>query len=115
MTDPQTVGRVFRPGNGVEKPDVTLSIVSYGTRDLLRDCLRSIATLDRRVTVQTVVVDNASNDGSADMVAAEFPWVDLIRNDTNRYFAPAHNQAFRLARGRYVGILNSDTRLFPDT
>jgi hypothetical protein len=96
-------------------PDVTLSIVSYGTRDLLRACLDSIAALEPGVAVQTVVVDNGSTDGSADMVARDFPWVELIRNPTNRYFAPAHNQAFAVARGRYVGILNSDTRLFPDT
>ena len=97
------------------RPDVTLSIVSYGTRELLRACLESIAALDKGITVQTVVVDNGSTDGSPEMVAAEFPWVELIRNHTNRYFAPAHNQAFAIARGRYVGILNSDTRLFPDT
>lgn len=97
------------------RTDVTLSVVSYGTKDLLRACLQSIAELDPAVSVQTVVVDNGSPDGSAEMVAAEFPWVELIRNETNRYFAPAHNQAFAVARGRYVGILNSDTRLFPDT
>lgn len=95
--------------------DVTLSIVSYGTKDLLRACLRSIAALHPSVTVQTVVVDNGSTDGSPEMVAAEFPWVTLIRNPVNRYFAPAHNQAFAVARGRYVGILNSDTVLYPDT
>jgi GT2 family glycosyltransferase len=96
-------------------PDVTLTIVSYNTGDLLRLCLASIATIDPGLTVQTVVVDNASADGSADMVAGEFPWVELVRNPINRYFAPAHNQAFPLARGRYVGILNPDTQLFPDT
>jgi GT2 family glycosyltransferase len=96
-------------------PDVSLSIVSYGTRDLLRDCLSSIAATAPGATVQTIVVDNGSTDGSADMVAREFPWVELIRNNTNRYFAPGHNQAFRRARGRYVGILNSDTVLLPDT
>jgi len=96
-------------------PDVTLSIVSYGTKDLLRACLASIAATASGVDVQTIVVDNGSTDGSADMVAQEFPWVELIRNETNRYFAPAHNQAFQRARGRYVGILNSDTLLLPDT
>jgi len=96
-------------------PGVTLSIVSYGTKDLLRECLRSIAAIEPGVEVQTIVVDNGSSDGSADMVAREFPSVELIRNDTNRYFAPAQNQAFAIARGRYVGILNSDTLLFPDT
>jgi len=97
------------------QPDVTLSIVSFSTRDLLRACLRSIADIPPATTVQTIVVDNGSTDGSADMVAHEFPWVELIRNETNRYFAPAHNQAFARARGRYVGILNSDTVLLPDT
>jgi GT2 family glycosyltransferase len=96
-------------------PDVTLSIVSFGTRDLLRACLRSIGALDPSITIQTVVVDNGSTDGSPEMVASEFSWVELIRNSRNRYFAAAHNQAFALARGRYVGILNSDTVLYPDT
>jgi GT2 family glycosyltransferase len=96
-------------------PDVSLSIVSYGTRELLRACLRSIAAIAPGLRVQTIVVDNGSTDGSPEMVAQEFPWVELIRNPSNRYFAPAHNQAFALARGRYVGILNSDTLLFPDT
>jgi len=97
------------------QPDVTLSIVSFGTRDLLRECLASIAAIQPGVTVQTIVVDNGSTDGSADMVAREFPQVELIRNATNRYFATGHNQAFARARGRYVGILNSDTLLLPDT
>lgn len=95
--------------------DVTLTIVSFNTADLLRTCLASIAAIEPGLAVQTIVVDNASSDGSADMVAREFPWVELIRNPTNRYFGPAHNQAFPRARGRYVGILNPDTRLFPDT
>lgn len=96
-------------------PDVTLTIVSYNTADLLRACLASIAAIDPGLSVQTIVIDNASVDGSADMVAREFPWVELVRNSTNRYFAPAHNQAFPRARGRYVGMLNPDTQLFPDT
>ena len=97
------------------QPDVSLSIVSFGTRDLLRACLASIAVIPPSVTVQTIVVDNGSTDGSAEMVAREFPQVELIRNETNRYFATGHNQALARARGRYVGILNSDTLLLPDT
>jgi GT2 family glycosyltransferase len=97
-------------------PDVTLTIVSFNTADLLRHCLASNRRdRSRAQRPDQSVVDNASSDGSADMVAREFPWVELIRNPTNRYFAPAHNQAFPHARGRYVGILNPDTRLFPDT
>jgi len=96
-------------------PDVTLTIVSFNTVDLLRQCLASIAAIEPGLVVQTIVIDNASSDGSADMVAREFPGVELIRNSTNRYFAPAHNQALPHCKGRYVGMLNPDTRLFPDT
>src|SRR5262245_41009274 len=110
-----TVDPNARTGRDTGTIDATLSIVSFNTRELLRECLQSIAALDRTNEIETIVVDNGSSDGSPDMVAREFPWVRLIRNPTNRYFAPAHNQAFAVARGRYVGSLNSDTVLYPDT
>ena len=109
MRPPDTIA------GAISRPDVTLSIVSFNTVDLLRSCLASIAALDPVTSVQTIVIDNASVDGSADMVAREFPWVELVRNRTNRYFGPAHNQGIQLARGRFVGLLNPDTRLFPET
>ena len=59
--------------------------------------------------VEVLVVDNASSDGSAEMVRAEFPWVRLITNQSNVGFARANNQAIRICAGRYVLLLNSDT------
>lgn len=94
-------------------PDVSVVIVSFNTRDLLRECLQ---TLDREaggVSCETIVVDNASRDGSADMVAAEFPAVRLVRSAANLGFAAANNRGFPLATGRYVVLLNSDAFLQP--
>jgi hypothetical protein len=61
--------------------------------------------------VETLVVDNASSDGSAQMVHQQFPWVTLVENETNIGFAPANNQAIRQSIGRYVLLLNPDTEV----
>jgi GT2 family glycosyltransferase len=61
------------------------------------------------VTFETIVVDNASTDGSVNMVQTEFPLVTLIANKNNRGFAAANNQGIRIAKGRYLLLLNSDT------
>ena len=93
--------------------DVSVVIVNYNVRELLRACVRSLEPDLRELRGEVWVVDNASRDGSADMVAAEFPWVKLIRNEHNRGYSTANNQAIRAARGRYVLILNPDTKLPP--
>ena len=63
--------------------------------------------------MDVTVVDNASGDGSAEMVSQEFPWVRLIRNECNTGFGQAHNQAMRSAVGRYFLVLNSDATPMP--
>jgi len=89
--------------------DVSIVIVSWNTRDILRECLRSIYGAAGEVAFEIILVDNNSADGSADMAAEEFPEVRLIRNAENRGFAAGNNQGIAVARGRYVLLLNSDT------
>ena len=89
-------------------PDISIVIVNWNTREMLRDCLRSIVDQTERPH-EIIVVDNASSDGSAEMVSREFPTVILIANDNNRGFAAANNQGMRISRGRYVLLLNPDT------
>lgn len=93
----------------MNKLDVSLVIVNWNTRDILRDCLRSVYEQTRDVGFEVIVVDNASSDGSVEMVRAEFPQIVLISNQENKGFAAANNQGMAIARGRYVLLLNSDT------
>lgn len=95
------------------QPDVSVIVVSFNTRDLLRECLQSLAREAGGVNYETIVVDNASKDGSADMVEREFPEAKLIRSATNLGFAAANNRGFAVAKGRYVVLLNSDAFLQP--
>jgi len=89
--------------------DVSIIIVNWNTRDILRDCLRSVYEQTQAITFKVIIVDNASRDGSAEMVKEEFPQAILIENSQNRGFAAANNQAIKTAGGRYVLLLNSDT------
>jgi GT2 family glycosyltransferase len=91
--------------------DVSVIIVSYNTRDRLRACLRSIEQSLDRPSIEVFVVDNASADGSADMVAQEAPWVMLVRSPVNGGYAYANNIAIKRARGRSLLLLNPDTEL----
>jgi GT2 family glycosyltransferase len=93
-------------------PDMkTLSIiiVNWNTRDILLDCLTSIAAHPPARSYDVWVVDNASSDGSVEAVRARHPYVQVIENSENRGFAAANNQAIDAAQGDYVLLLNSDT------
>jgi GT2 family glycosyltransferase len=104
----------MHPDFGPATLDLTVIIVSLNTRDLLAACLRTVFA-SAGVTFEVYVVDNGSRDGSADLVARDFPAVHLIRNDDNRGFAAANNIAIRRATGRQVLLLNPDTEIQPDT
>lgn len=89
-------------------PELSIIIVSYNTAGILRDCLLSIAK-HTRCRYECIVVDNASSDGTCQMVVSECAGVNLIQNSTNRGFAAANNQGLQVALGGYVVFLNSDT------
>jgi GT2 family glycosyltransferase len=96
------------------RPDLSVLVASYNTRDLLLDCLASLERNTGALRVQTIVVDNASVDGSPEAVTARFPQVALVRNPVNEGFAKANNRALAAARGRFVLLLNPDTLVPPD-
>jgi GT2 family glycosyltransferase len=91
--------------------DLTIIIPSYNTRRLLRDCLASIYEHTRGIHFEVICLDDHSPDGSADMVAEEFPEVILVRNQGNQYYVKNNNLGLRMSRARYACLLNSDTLL----
>ena len=91
--------------------DVSMVIVSFNTKEVTRRCLEHVQQHAAEIRHEVFVVDNASTDGSADMVQTEFPGVQLIRLDQNRGFAGGNNPAMEKATGRYVLLLNSDAFL----
>jgi len=94
---------------------LTVSIVNYNTRDLLKDCLKSVYESIRGIKFEVIVVDNNSSDDSLEMIKKEFPWVTLIENGGNVGFAKANNQALNRGKGRFFLLLNSDTVLLPNS
>lgn len=95
--------------------DLSIIIVSWNVRDLLRQCLSSIFNNQGGLKVEIFVVDNASVDGTVAMMQQEFPEIRLIANKKNRGFAAANNQAIKQARGKYILLLNPDTEIMPET
>lgn len=90
-------------------PDLSIIVVSYNTRDITLECLRSVYRETTQTSFELIVVDNASPDGSASAIAAEFPDLSLIARSDNLGFGGANNLAAEQARGRYLLLLNPDT------
>lgn len=90
---------------------LSIVVLNYNTKDLLINCLTSLEAAHVEVDFETIVVDNASIDGSVDMVRQEFPRVIVIRNQKNLGFAKGNNKARQYVSGSYVLFLNSDTKV----
>ena len=103
------MNNVPEPPGMVAPLDLSIIVVNWNTRDLLANCLQSIYDTVHDLTFEVIVVDNASTDGSADMVRERFPQVRLIENAENVGFAKANNQGIKRSSGRYIVLLNSDT------
>lgn len=98
----------------VKDMDVSIIIVNWNTCELLQRCLTSIQTHRGDLSVEVIVVDNASSDDSVEMVRREFPWVRLIVSSCNLGYTGGNNLGAREAGGRYLLILNPDTELVGD-
>lgn len=91
--------------------DVSIIIVNYNTKELIRNCLKSIFEKTDGIVFEVIVSDNGSSDGSVEMIRDEFPQVILILNNENLGFGAANNRGLKIAKGKYIFYLNSDTVL----
>ncbi|MBI5404839.1 MAG: glycosyltransferase family 2 protein [Candidatus Kerfeldbacteria bacterium] len=93
--------------------DLSIIIVNYRERGFLRQCLKGIYAADLKLKFEIIVVDNNSNDGSADMVRQSFPNVVLEARQDNPGLAVATNVGIKRSRGRYLLFMNADIAVFP--
>jgi len=95
--------------------DLSIVIVNYNTKEFLKNCLNSVMESTKNISFEIIVVDNASHDGSPEMVKKEFQNVRLIANEQNVGFSRANNQGIKISKdSRYVLFLNSDTIVHKD-
>lgn len=94
---------------------LTIVIVNYNVKYFLEECLISVNRAIKNIAAEVYVVDNASVDGSVELVQQQFPWVKCIANKENTGFSKANNQAMQVAQGEYVLLLNPDTVVAEDT
>jgi len=91
--------------------DLTIIIVNYNTKDLLENTIQSVIDTIQSIKYEIVVVDNSSSDGSIELVKKKYPQVNLIENKDNLGFPKANNIGIKKAVGRYILLLNSDTKV----
>lgn len=96
------------------EPVCSVCIANYNGNDVLRECLDSVYAQDCGFAIEVIVHDDASTDGSAEIVARDYPSARLIRSQRNVGFCVANNRMVAAARGEYILLLNNDAALFPD-
>ena len=94
--------------------DLSIIIVSWNAKDYLQKCIDSIFKERNKLNIEVIVVDNASSDGSQDMIRNRFPRVKLICNSDNFGFAKANNIGIKQSKGKYLGFINSDVEILPN-
>lgn len=90
-------------------PDLSIIIISYNTKQLTIDCIKSVLDQTRKTSYELIIIDNQSPDGSAEAIRKEFPDINLIASEENLGFAKANNLAAEKANGEYILLLNPDT------
>ena len=98
----------------MEKLDLSIIIISFKTEKLTRECINSVFQKTKGITFEIIVIDNNSPDGSVAMLeglARRHPQVKVIKNKENLGFGQANNQGMKISRGRYILLLNSDTKV----
>jgi GT2 family glycosyltransferase len=106
LSSPSTPSALSTPSRTM---DLSISIVSWNTRDLLDQCLKSVFETTHGIEFEVIVVDNASSDGTVEMIRTNYPDVRVIANSGNAGFSRANNQAYEVSRGRRFMLLNPDT------
>lgn len=116
---PDSLGGLCNLGDTVTCHDLSIIVVSWNVKDLLRACLNSVAEglssgKSRELSTEVIVVDNASSDGTVGMLREEFPQIDLIANEQNLGFTQGNNQGIAFSDSRCVLLLNPDTEIVGD-
>lgn len=94
---------------------ITVIIVTYNSEEYIQQCLSSIFEKKNKIKYEVIIVDNNSNDSTVSVIQNNFPEVILIPNNQNVGFAKANNQAIKIAKGKYLFLLNPDTEIYEDT
>jgi len=95
--------------------DLSIIIVNYNVKEFLQNLLHSIDKASQNLSSEIIVVDNASDDGSVELLKSKFSSVKLIENKTNLGFGKANNQALKIAKGKFLLLINPDTVIREDT